>query len=106
MNLFYENVRWFEDKDEFVIGYYEGRLDKPYRGWQETIVFQKEMQIWKLDGHDKGSRMFFCGSYNTIEELEPALLFIVPLTLDGTGNTIREALGITSQTYNGPFIFD
>lgn len=106
MNPFYENVRWFEDKNDFVLYYGEGRFDKPYRSSQETIVFQKEMQIWKLDGHDKESKMYFCGSYCSIPELERALLFIVPVTLDGGGRSIIDTLGLVQLDPYGPFIFD
>lgn len=104
MNLFYENVRWYEDKNDFILDFHEGRFRKPYRSSQETIVFQKEMEIWKLDGHDRDSGVYFCGHYGSIPELERALLFIVPVTLENGGRKITEMFVISTKI-DEPFIF-
>jgi len=103
--LFYENVRSWDSRDDFRLWVLEGNVRKPYRHHQMTIIFEKELEIWKLDGSDRGDRMFFCGKYSTYTQLERALLFIHPVTIDAPGKDINDAMDLEIKEC-GPFIFD
>lgn len=105
-DAFYENVRCWESKDDFRLWVLEGGVRKPYRPHMITIILEKELEIWKMDTIDNGSRLYFHGKYNTRDELDRALLFAIPSQIVGEEYDIYNALNIIWSRMPGEFVFD
>lgn len=102
---FYENVRWFENREEFRIWVLEGGLRKPYRPHTITIILKRQLEVWKIEPQPMSS-LYFCGSYSSEEELENALLFIIPAPTGEDERDLNLVFGISRLTGPEEFIFD